>query len=392
MSYEEDEIRAQKRRERIAQMKIEKEKAIKRQQIFRKSAPWAGGILLVVLGVIITVNIAGAKEKKQITELNTSLVQENETIPEVAESIFYAGQNIDDESVALQGNVPEESTVAEEAKPVYSAHVTNLTNGVNDEIISEHVIFLKEKTGEILAQKAYKERISPASMTKVLTLLVAAEQVSNLDDTFTITLDITDYCFKNDCSNAGFEVGEQVSVKDMLYGTILPSGADAALGLAYYISGSHEAFVELMNQKLEELGLSDTTHFTNCVGIYDKDHYSTVYDIAMIMEAARENELCREILNARTYTTSVTEFHPEGMILSNWFLRRIEDKDTGGEIVAGKTGFVAQSGSCAASAGTDEAGNTYICVTAGSSSSWRCIYDQVALYSRYAETKSTENR
>ena len=140
----------------------------------------------------------------------------------------------------------------------------------------------------------------------------------------------------------------------------------------------------MMNDKLEDLGLSRTAHFTNCIGLYDKEHYCTVYDMAMILEAAIENELCREVMSAHTYTTSNTQEHPEGITLSNWFLRRIEDKDTGGEVVCGKTGYVVQSGNCAASYGIDNAGKGYICVTADSTSSWRCIYDHVALYRQFS--------
>ena len=92
----------------------------------------------------------------------------------------------------------------------------------------------------------------------------------------------------------------------------------------------------------------------------------------MIMEAAMDNPFCREVLSAHTYTTSVTEQHPEGMILSNWFLRRIEDKDNGKLVLGAKTGYVVQSGNCAASYAQDVAGNA--------TSSWRCIYDHVAVY------------
>jgi D-alanyl-D-alanine carboxypeptidase (penicillin-binding protein 5/6) len=104
-----------------------------------------------------------------------------------------------------------------------------------------------------------------------------------------------------------------------------------------------------MNEKLEELGIADTAHFTNCIGLYDDNHYCTAYDMAVIMKAAVENELCREVLSAHTYTTSSTEQHPDGITISNWFLRRIEDKDSGGLVLCGKTGFVNQSGSCAVS-------------------------------------------
>ena len=187
----------------------------------------------------------------------------------------------------------------------------------------------------------------------------------------------------NDCSNVGFLVDEKIKVKDLFYGTILPSGGDAAVGLATYVAGSHEAFVELMNEKLQELGLSDTAHFTNCVGLYDKEHYCTLYDMAIIMKAAIKNDLCREVLKTKCYTTAATAEHPEGLTISNWFLRRIEDKDTCGEVLGAKTGFVAESGSCAVSYQESDDGVPYICATAGSSSSWRCIYDHVEIYTSY---------
>jgi D-alanyl-D-alanine carboxypeptidase (penicillin-binding protein 5/6) len=228
-------------------------------------------------------------------------------------------------------------------------------------------------------------KIYPASMTKVLTVLVAAEHITNLDDEFTVTLDITDYAYKNDCSSVGFLNDETVTVRDLFYGTVLPSGGDAALALATYVAGSQEAFVELMNEKLEELGIADTAHFTNCIGLYNEDHYCTTYDMAVIMKAAVENELCREVLSAHTYTTSSTTQHPDGITISNWFLRRIEDKDSGGLVLCGKTGFVNQSGSCAVSYYISDSGVPYICVTADTYSSWRCLYDHVAMYNEYAE-------
>ena len=255
----------------------------------------------------------------------------------------------------------------------------------SDEVVSTNALVVDVDTMTAVAQKGASDIIYPASMTKVLTLLVAVENITDLDDTFEITVEITDYSYSNDCSAVGFSVGEVVTVEDLLYGTILPSGADAAAGLAYYVSGSLEGFVELMNEKLEELGISDTAHFTNCVGLYDDDHYCTLYDLAVIMEAAIDNEICREVLSAHTYTTSATTEHPDGITISNWFLRRIEDKETGGEVVCGKTGYVLQSGNCAVSYSVTDSGKQYIVVTANSTSSWRCIYDHVAIYNAYTE-------
>lgn len=268
----------------------------------------------------------------------------------------------------------------------YTAQKTDSTAAIAGESVqSSNALLIDLDDNIVVAQKGAYERIIPASMTKILTLLVAVEHIEDIKDTFTITREITDYSYRNDCSAAGFADGETVTVEDLLYGTILPSGGDAAAGLAYYVSGSLEGFVELMNEKIAELGLSETAHFTNCVGLYDVDHYCTSYDMAVMLKAAVENSLCREVLSAHIYTTSPTEQHPEGIELSNWFLRRIEDKETNGEVVCAKTGYVAQSGSCAASYEISASGRHYLCVTANAHSSWRCIYDHVAIYQQYTK-------
>lgn len=252
------------------------------------------------------------------------------------------------------------------------------------DIVSSYAVFVDIEHKTIMAGRGEKERIVPASMTKVLTLLVAAEHLEDLDMPYTVPAEVLDYTLRHDCSGAGFEKEETVTVRDLMYGAILPSGADAALSLAFCVSGSHEAFVDLMNEKLEALGLSGSAHFTNCVGIYEENHYCTVYDMAVIMAAAVENEVCREVLSAHTYQTSRTDQHPDGILLSNWFLRRIEDKDTGGEVVYGKTGYVDQSGSCAVSCGVGADGGMYVCVTANAYNKWKCINDHAALYKRFS--------
>lgn len=263
--------------------------------------------------------------------------------------------------------------------------MTEATAGFSETILSEYGVFIDAQSGEILAQKEAYTRMNPASMTKMLTILVAAEHLTaeDLEKTAVITIDITDYSYVNDCSNTGYALDEEVTVRDLFYGTILPSGADSALALAIYVAGSHEAFVDLMNEKLVQMGLGETSHFTNCVGVYDEAHYSTAYDMAVILKATVDNPFCREVMAAHTYTTSLTEEHPEGLLISNWFLRRIEDKDTHGEVLCAKTGYVDQSGSCAASLGLDRYGREYLCVTAGSVSTWTCISDQVELYQTF---------
>lgn len=266
----------------------------------------------------------------------------------------------------------------------YSAKKTTATKQLGDEILSEYAIFIDRDDQSVLAEKGGFEIINPASMTKILTVLVAAEHIAeeDLEDTIIITPEITDYGYIHKCSAAGFAKGEEVSIRDLFYGTILPSGADAAVGLAVYVSGDQDSFVELMNEKLKELGLSGTAHFTNCVGVYDEDHYCSAYDMAMILEAALDNALCREILSTRIYTIPEKEEHPEGLEMSNWFLRRIEDKEYEGKVLGGKTGYVEQSGSCAASFGENGERN-YICVTVKAGSPFQCVNDHALLYQTY---------
>ena len=102
----------------------------------------------------------------------------------------------------------------------------------DEEMQSEYAVLVDLDTGEVVAQKNSDTVIYPASMTKILTVLTAADHITDLNDKFTITQDITDYVFSNGCSAVNWEIGETVTVKDLLYGTVLQSGADAALGLA----------------------------------------------------------------------------------------------------------------------------------------------------------------
>ncbi len=273
----------------------------------------------------------------------------------------------------------------------FSAVTVGFTKDITgwEEISSQYVVLLDANNGEIWTERESNTRMYPASMTKVLTLLVAAECIPEPENAwFTITREITNYCYVNGCSVAGFLVDETVTVKDLLYGCILPSGADAALGLAIYSYGSQENFVAAMNRKLDELGLSRTSRFMNCIGLFDENHYCTARDMAAIMRAALENPLCRQVLTARTYQTTPTEQHPAGIALSNWFIRRIEDRfqDKAVQVIGGKTGYVKESGNCAVSLarrGTD--GREFICVTGNAGGSWRAIADHTLLYQSFCE-------
>ncbi len=255
----------------------------------------------------------------------------------------------------------------------------------NPEVNSNYAVLVDLTDGHIVGQKNADTVISPASMTKIMTVLVAAEHISedDLDNTVTMTREIADFVYQNESSAVNYAVDEVIPVRDLFFGTILPSGGDAALALANYVAGSEEAFVTMMNEKAEELGISSTAHFANPIGLYSEENHCTVTDMAIILKAAMENPISREALSTKRFTTTPTEQHPEGIEISNWFLRRIEDKDTHGEVLGAKTGFVVQSGNCAASCSLSGDGKYYICVTGQAHSAWRCIYDHVAIYQDY---------
>ncbi|MBQ7066540.1 MAG: D-alanyl-D-alanine carboxypeptidase [Lachnospiraceae bacterium] len=381
LEHDEEELRRARIARRRAQMRREKER---KRKLRRKIRAWVNLLTAVVCVVVLILAMRAILPKTPQTSDRKNVA--NPPVETVSTGIANVDDTIGEAVLTLTAKGEKVMVGDKEFWAGYEAvTVADTTAIFNEEVASTNAILINASTGEIVANRDAMTRINPASMTKILTVLVAAEQIQNLDEEVTITFEMTDYAYVNDCSVAGFEVDEKVPVRDLFYGTILPSGGEAAMALAIHVAGSQEAFMELMNKKLEELGLADTANFTNCVGLYDSNHYCTTYDMAIIMKAALENQICREALTARTYQTTATTEHPEGLLLSNWFIRRIEDKDCGGEVLGAKTGYVNEAGSCAASYGLAPSGTPYICVTVNANSSWRCIYDHVEVYSSYAK-------
>lgn len=252
---------------------------------------------------------------------------------------------------------------------------------------SSYMILVDLESGNVVAERSSDTIISPASMTKILTVLTAMDYITeaDLDKKVKISQDIVDYYIINECSAVGYQADMEITVRELLYGTIVCSGADAAMALAEYVAGSQEKFVELMNKRVEEFGLSGSAHFTNVVGMYDENLHCKVGDIAVILACAMQNELLSEILGTRRCMSSVYTEDGTQQEISNWFLRRIEDYETNGNVIGAKTGFVEKAGSCAASMLETPAGKRYICVTGNADSSWRCIYDHISVYRSFTK-------
>lgn len=233
-----------------------------------------------------------------------------------------------------------------------------------DSLDSPYAVMIDVQTGTVIGSKKGDEVIYPASMTKVLTVLVAIEQISNLDKTINMSYDYYETLYAQDASRAGFEPGEEAKIRDLLYGALLPSGAECCMELAIQAAGSESAFADLMNQKVQELGLTQS-HFTNCTGLHNDDQYTTPHEMAKILQAALNNSTFREVFTTHYYTVDPTSVHPDGFTFwSSMFKNMQADTVIGGEIKGGKTGYTNAAGYCLASMAEIE-GREYIQVTAG---------------------------
>lgn len=228
----------------------------------------------------------------------------------------------------------------------------------------------------------------PASMTKIMTAIVAIENLKDLNQEITLTNEMVADLYAQDATQAGFQPGETVQAIDLLYGVMLPSGAECCIALADTIAGSETGFVELMNQKAEKLGL-ENTHFCNTTGLHADDHYSSAKDIADLLRYALKNRTFREIIESPYHSTPGTNVHPDGITFYSTMFKNLSDTEViDGQIMGGKTGFTSEAGCCLASfAEIDDI--EYILVTAGAyQAGTPHIDDAVKLYNRLGEASS----
>jgi D-alanyl-D-alanine carboxypeptidase (penicillin-binding protein 5/6) len=231
-------------------------------------------------------------------------------------------------------------------------------------IHSPHAILVDLASGRILAERHSQQRIYPASLTKMMTALLAVEYSANLDEEVELPRDIYYALYEKDAALAGFEPGETVRVRDLLYGVLLASGAESSLALANRISGSETAFVDLMNQKAQQLGMVHT-RFGNATGLHDEGHYSTVEDLSILLRYALQNETFRTVFTSSRYSVQSTNRHPIGFTFwSTMFMYMKSAEVPGGEILGGKTGYTEEAGQCLASLARIN-GREYILVTVG---------------------------
>lgn len=197
---------------------------------------------------------------------------------------------------------------------------------------SEFAYLYDPVTDIVYIDQKSNEKIYPASMTKILTVSLALEKIKDMKEKVRVAYSDLAGLEEADASTAGFYENELVTYEDLLYGALLPSGADACHTLGRLLYGSTENMVKAMNQKVKELHLKNT-HFTNVTGLHDDDHYTTAKEMGFILEDALQNKDFVKIFNARKYTTSSKR------LTWNSSLQRAAKKIDTSMIDGGKSGF-----------------------------------------------------
>ncbi len=261
-------------------------------------------------------------------------------------------------------------------------------------IYSDYAFLLLRGEDTPLAGLSSDKKIYPASLTKVMTFIVAYEKAQDLTALVEITEDIKSQY--PEASRLGIDEGDLMTVEQMLYAMLLCSDTDATLGLALHIAGSEAAFVALMNQKAEAMGLT-ATHFTNVTGLHHKEHYSTAGELAAIMDYALDIPLGRTIMTTESYVTRL-KYYKNGvlsdyrMTFNNTTLReRFSDNkvslttQNGITVLGGKTGYTEEADRCLATVAKDSEGREYILITCHAGDGKKTALDAVAIYENYAK-------
>ena len=256
-------------------------------------------------------------------------------------------------------------------------------NSEPPEISAGAAILIDSSSEKILYSKNENEKMYPASTTKILTAILTIENC-NLDDVVTVPYEAI-ASIPSGYSVAALQAGEQLTVQQLLEVMLVHSANDAANVLAYHISGSIDAFAILMNNKVSDLGL-ENTHFTNPSGMHDENHYTTAYDLAIIMKYCMKNTTFRSLSGLKYCTIPATNKYEERVFNTTNELLIYDNRDVASNYyykyaIAGKTGY------------TTQAKNSLVSVSNKDGLELICVVLSVGLYpnnlsAKFVDTKS----
>lgn len=226
----------------------------------------------------------------------------------------------------------------------------------NLDINAESAILIDGDTGKVLYEKAAYEKREPASTTKIMTAMLTLEHCK-LDDVATVTSEaITSV--PSGYSSDLLKMGEELTIKDLLYALLLPSSNEAANVLAIHVAGSIDSFASMMNTKAVELGCKNT-HFLNPNGVHDEDHYTTAYDLAIMAREAMKNDTFKQIVSTASYTLPSTNKYTRidrNLITTNDLIKK-QSKNYYEYAIGIKTGSTTPAKNCLVASATKDGKN-----------------------------------
>jgi len=260
---------------------------------------------------------------------------------------------------------------------------------VGFQMASENALLINISNGRTLFAHQEDVQTYPASITKIMTVLLGLEN-GEMDERVTVNADFEEL-FLADAMQSGFSFGEVRTLSEILHAIMLPSGAEATWSLANHVGGSYEGFVDLMNEKAREIGMSNT-NFVTTTGLHDDNHYTTANDIAILMQYALTIPGFKDIFTAATYELDTPNALGSTMH-STLFSFAPQTSFEGGEILGGRTGFTTLAGRCLASLATDGT-DEFILITFGAEDpNWEQtthILDALMIYEYFLEVRDEE--
>ena len=302
-------------------------------------------------------------------------------------------------AVTVFGSVTDKQTETTQVAQSVSAPLVSDADkaGFDANINSDSAILINADNGDVLYEKDADTQRAPASLVKMMTVYVAIRNNDDLDRTLQMPEEAFEGLEEGAVSQSGLQGGETVTLRDLLYATLLASGGDAANALALATSGNIDSFVDLMNEEAADLGL-DSTVFVNPTGLDAREQVSTCRDMSRLVKGALGNSAFREVFTTREYTTTVSDSHPEGLTFSHTMDEDLANFqryfDTSGyEIIGGKTGYTQSAGNCLATIAEKKGYPNYIVVTMHATGNgdqyYQAVHDAVTLYGEAYERDSS---
>ena len=284
----------------------------------------------------------GGNSSTAQTGTNTASNSYNYTNP--GASTATAGNSVTNPT-NINGTV--DTNVQTSAVAQSTTQVNIQANVAAPEIKSTAACLYDATTGQVLFDKECNKAMYPASTTKLMTALIAVEQLS-LTDTVTFSASATQN-LESGASNVQMTTGDTMSVEDCLYALLLGSACEVANGLAEKVSGSQAAFAELMNEKAKTLGCANT-HFANASGLNSTEHYTTAFDMCLITKAALDNETIRKVVGTISYKLPATAHRGTLTVTNGNKMINSSNSQYYNGIIGGKTGYTSKAGNTLATA------------------------------------------